>query len=198
MLGVEFSAKQLSSRLAGIIWQGSECLITRILPIGFAMKKLLLTLLFIPFLYACGQGDAATQSTEAQPIHDHDRCHLCGMMITKYPGPKGQLGLKGETIVPKFCSTRDMFNFALQPENKRQITHLKVHDMSVTDWEHPDDNSFIDATSAWYVYGTSKKAVMGPAVASFSTEAAATQFANDFGGAVLTYDQITIELLAGE
>ncbi|MEZ9595395.1 nitrous oxide reductase accessory protein NosL [Shewanella sp. 10N.261.52.F9] len=162
------------------------------------MKKLMLILLFIPLMYACSQGDAALQSTEAQPIHDHDRCHLCGMMITKYPGPKGQLVLKGETIVPKFCSTRDMFNFALQPENKRQITHLKVHDMSVTDWDTPSDNAFIDATTAWYVYGTSKKAVMGPAVASFSSKEAATQFATEFGGAVLAYDQITIELLDGE
>ncbi|MGS0682158.1 nitrous oxide reductase accessory protein NosL [Shewanella sp. 125m-7] len=162
------------------------------------MKKLLLCLLFIPLMYACSQGDASSRSTQAQAIHEHERCHLCGMMITKYPGPKGQLGLKNETIVPKFCSTRDMFNFALQSENQRQITHLKVHDMSVTDWEHPDDKSFIDATSAWYVYGTSKKAVMGPAVASFSTEESATQFATEFGGAVLAYDQITIELLAGE
>lgn len=162
------------------------------------MKKLILTLLFVPFMFACSQGEATSQPTHAQAIHEHDRCHLCGMMITKYPGPKGQLSLKNETIVPKFCSTRDMFNFALQPENKRQITNLKVHDMSVTDWEHPEDSAFIDAKSAWYVYGTSKKAVMGPAVASFATKEGATQFASEFGGAVLTYEQITIELLAGE
>ncbi|MGS0675133.1 nitrous oxide reductase accessory protein NosL [Shewanella sp. 0m-4] len=154
--------------------------------------------MLVPFMFACSQGDAAVQSTQAEPIHDHDRCHLCGMMITKYPGPKGQLRLKNESIVPKFCSTRDMFNFALQPENKRQITQLKVHDMAQTDWQQPDDQSFIDATSAWYVYGTSKQAVMGPAVASFSSKESATQFAQEFGGAVLTYEQITIELLAGE
>ncbi|WP_041415812.1 nitrous oxide reductase accessory protein NosL [Shewanella halifaxensis] len=162
------------------------------------MKKLMLILLFVPLMFACSQGDAVSQSAKAQAIHEHERCHLCGMMIKKYPGPKGQLGLKNESIVPKFCSTRDMFNFALQPENKRQITYLKVHDMSVADWENPDDNTFVDGASAWYVYGTSKKAVMGPAVASFATKEGATQFAQEFGGAVLTYEQITIELLAGE
>lgn len=162
------------------------------------MKKLLLILLLVPFMFACSQGDTASQPTQSEAIHEHDRCHLCGMMITKYPGPKAQLRLKGETIVPKFCSTRDMFNFALQPENKRQITHLKVHDMSVTDWESPDDSAFVDAESAWYVYGTSRKAVMGPAVASFASKEGATQFATEFGGAVLTYEQITIGLLAGE
>ncbi|RTR31288.1 nitrous oxide reductase accessory protein NosL [Shewanella atlantica] len=161
------------------------------------MKKLILILLVIPVLFACSRGDAITKSIEAQAIHDHERCHLCGMMITKYPGPKGQLHLKGEEIVPKFCSTRDMFNFSLQAENQRQISALMVHDMSATEWAHPDDKYFIDATQAWYVYGTSRKAVMGPAVASFATEEGAVQFAKEFGGAVLGYEQITLELLAG-
>jgi len=162
------------------------------------MKKLILTLLIIPLLFACSRGDAVIEPIQAEAIHDHERCHLCGMMIKKYPGPKGQLHLKSEEIVPKFCSTRDMFNFSLQPENKRQITAIMVHDMSVTDWSHPDDKHFIDATKAWYVYGTSRKAVMGPAVASFGTEEGAVQFAKEFGGAVLGYEQITLELLAGE
>ncbi|MCK8046101.1 nitrous oxide reductase accessory protein NosL [Shewanella sp. 1CM18E] len=162
------------------------------------MKKLIALLLLIPFLTACGESNAEKAQVTAQAIHEHDRCHLCGMMITKYPGPKGQVHLKGQTVVPKFCSTRDMFNFALQPENKRQIDALFVHDAGATDWEKPTDDAFVDAKTAWYVYGTSKKAVMGPAVASFKTQEAAKQFAQDFGGAVLTYEQIDISLLAGE
>ena len=162
------------------------------------MKKLICLLLLIPFLTACG--NEATDTTEyvAEAIHEHDRCHICGMMITKYPGPKGQVHLKGQTVVPKFCSTRDMFNFALQSENKRQITALFVHDVGATSWEKPSDDAFIDAKTAWYVYGTTKKAVMGSAVATFKTEAAAKQFVKQYGGRVLTYDQIDISLLAGE
>lgn len=162
------------------------------------MKKLTLILLLIPLLFACSRGDAVIEPIKAEAIHDHERCHLCGMMITKYPGPKGQVHLKNEEIVPKFCSTRDMFNFSLQPENERQITALMVHDMSATEWAVPDDKYFIDATQAWYVYGTSRKAVMGSAVASFATEEGAVQFAKEFGGAVLGYEQITLELLLGE
>lgn len=134
----------------------------------------------------------------APSIGSHDRCHLCGMMITKYPGPKGALLLKSAKIEPKFCSTRDMFNFVLQPENQRQISHLMVHDIGATKWDNPQDSAFIDATKAWYVYGTSRQAVMGSAVASFATKESAQTFAEEFGGAVLQYEQITLGLLAGE
>lgn len=162
------------------------------------MKKLLGLLVLLPLLFGCGQDDAEAKAVKAQAIHEHDRCHMCGMMIKKYPGPKGEVHLKGQDVTPKFCSTRDMFNFALQSENRRQITALFVHDMAKTSWEAPEDSAFIDAKSAWYVYGTSKKAVMGPAVASFSTKEAAVAFAQEFGGIVLSYDQIDSQLLAGK
>ncbi|WP_076412249.1 nitrous oxide reductase accessory protein NosL [Shewanella sp. UCD-KL12] len=161
------------------------------------MKKFLILCLILPSLFACSQGDVAAVKQQAETINTHDRCHQCGMMIKKYPGPKGQVHLRGETLVPKFCSTRDMFSFALQPENQRQITALMVHDMAVTDWQHPDDSSFIDAKQAWYVYGTSKQAVMGPAVAPFNSKEAAEQFATEFGGAVLQFEDINLELIMG-
>jgi len=162
------------------------------------MKKLICVLFLIPTLFACTQGAADVQQVKAEAIEKHERCHLCGMMITKYPGPKGQVHLKGQSVVPKFCSTRDMFNFSLQAENKRQISALFVHDMGSTDWAHPSDDAFIDAKAAWYVYGTSKKAVMGPAVASFKSESQAVKFAQEYGGAVLPFEQVDIALLSGE
>ncbi|ABZ75132.1 NosL family protein [Shewanella halifaxensis HAW-EB4] len=162
------------------------------------MKKLICLLFLLPLMSACSDSSADATQYTAQAIHEHDRCHLCGMMITKYPGPKGQVHLKEQSIVPKFCSTRDMFNFALQSENKRQIEALFVHDVAATDWEQPKDDAFTDATQAWYVYGSIKKAVMGPAVASFKNKADAVKFAQEFGGAVLPYEKIDIALLAGE
>ncbi|MGL4837966.1 MAG: nitrous oxide reductase accessory protein NosL [Plesiomonas sp.] len=162
------------------------------------MKKYYALLLLAPLLLGCNQTEANVEVRQAEMIHEHDRCHLCGMVITKYPGPKGQVHLKAENTVPKFCSSRDMFNFALQSENKRQIDYMMVHDAAATDWEHPDDGAFIDAASAFYVYGTSKKAVMGPAVAPFSTQAAAEAFAQQYGGRVLRFEDITLELLAGD
>ncbi|MCL1038399.1 nitrous oxide reductase accessory protein NosL [Shewanella submarina] len=161
------------------------------------MKKFL-ALALLPLMFACSEGTAEVKKVEPVAIGDHDRCHICGMVITKYPGPKGQLTLKDSDTIPKFCSSRDMFNFALQTENQRQIGHLFVHDAAKTDWQNPSDTAFIDAESAYYVYGTSKKAVMGPAVAPFSSREAAEQFASEYGGRVLKFEEITLELLAGD
>lgn len=162
------------------------------------MKKLICLLFLLPLLNACSESSADATQYKAEAIGEHDRCHLCGMMITKYPGPKGQVHLKGQSTVPKFCSTRDMFNFALQAENKRQIEAIFVHDAGATGWDAPTDDAFTDATTAWYVIGSIKKAAMGPAVASFKSQADAVKFAKEFGGAVLPYDKIDIKLLAGE
>ncbi|GLS82235.1 hypothetical protein GCM10007894_02120 [Paraferrimonas haliotis] len=117
------------------------------------------------------------------------------MAITRYPGPKGQIFMKGSDEPAKFCSTRDMMIFALQPENRRQIEAIFVHDMAATDWESPADTAFISAEDAKFVYHTSKKAVMGPAVAPFSDENAATTFIDEWGGKLYSLDQITIDLL---
>lgn len=161
------------------------------------MKKLIILCLILPSLLACSQSESGTPKQQAAMINQHDRCHQCGMMIKKYPGPKGQVHLRGATLVPKFCSTRDMFSFALQPENERQISSLMVHNMAVTDWVNPVDSSFIDAKTAWYVYGTSKQAAMGPAIASFGTKETAEQFAKEFGGAVLQFEDVDLELITG-
>ncbi|QFU24692.1 nitrous oxide reductase accessory protein NosL [Shewanella eurypsychrophilus] len=162
------------------------------------MKKILLLSILLPLLLACGEETVRNTVHQAEAISDHERCHQCGMMITKYPGPKGQVFLKRQEHSVKFCSTRDMFSFALQVENQRQITGLFVHDVANTPWGKPQDDAFIDATKAWYVYGSGKQAVMGPAVASFSSKQSASQFAQEFGGAVIGYEQIDINFLEGE
>lgn len=161
------------------------------------MKKFL-PLLLISLLSACGADATGTADIKPIAIEQHDRCHLCGMKIKVYPGPKGELALKDSDQLVKFCSSRDMFNFALQKENQRQVAHLFVHDAGATDWENPSDDAFIDAKSAYYVYGTNKKAVMGPAVAPFSSLEAAQHFADEYGGRVLEFNEINLALLAGE
>lgn len=163
-----------------------------------AIRAPLLVILLSLLTLGCDTAPVNAAHDHANAIGEHERCHMCGMMIKKYPGPKGELLLSGGEINPSFCSTRDMFMFALQPENQRQISQAYVHDMAITDWDHPDDSAFIDATQAWYVYGTSRKAVMGSAVAPFSTAEAAEQFAREYGGAVFSYEQITLSLLTAE
>lgn len=139
-------------------------------------------------LTGCGESEQTTQVQEPVAFHADDECHVCGMVVLDFPGPKGQAIEKGG--VKKFCSTGEMIGWWLQPENRVLDVRLYVHDMAHGSWEQPDDAHLIDAKSAWYVAGTQLKGAMGAVLASFSDEAAARQLAAEHGGRVLRFEEI--------
>lgn len=158
------------------------------------MKFLLKSILIassLSFLVACGEQEQQQMIQQAQAIERADECHLCGMLITNFSGPKGELYRKDRgDKVHKFCSTRDMFSFYLDPENKRNVTTIYVHDMSKMPWDEPDDGYFIDAKTAWFVVGSEKTGAMGKTLASFSQQSDALAFAKEFGGEVIDFNQV--------
>ncbi|HLV78121.1 MAG TPA: nitrous oxide reductase accessory protein NosL [Marinobacter sp.] len=144
----------------------------------------------------CSGEESQTQARPA-PVHFDaaDECHVCGMGITRFPGPKGQAFTEREQQVRKFCSTKDMFAWALQPEHSNRDHTLYVHDMAQSEWEHPDDTHLIDAREAFYVAGSGRSGAMGPTLASFASETDAREFAAEHGGHVLAFDEITLDHL---
>jgi len=158
------------------------CILFMVLPLGL--------------LSGCGEADKTTAMVQqVVEIESSDECHLCGMIITNYPGPKGQLYSRGIKGNMKFCSTRDMFAFVVDPENQHNIQQAFVHDMAVTPWGHPEEDTYIDAKKAFYVIGHGKKGAMGPTLASFAKKADADAFAASQGGRVLTFEEITLDVL---
>ncbi|MCL1077924.1 nitrous oxide reductase accessory protein NosL [Parashewanella spongiae] len=157
--------------------------------------KTAFTLLFITFVSACGQNESELSVRQAQQIHAGDECHLCGMLITNFPGPKGELYTKTSDKVKKFCSTRDMFSFLLDPEYQKQVKEVFVHDMSKSHWDKPDDSYFIDARKAWFVVGSNKTGAMGKTIASFSLKTDAEKFSQEFGGKVYPFKDIKMGML---
>lgn len=139
-------------------------------------------------LAACGEPETAKQALEPVAFHDTDECHVCGMVISDFPGPKGQAVEKEG--VRKFCSTAEMLGWWLQPENRMLDAKLFVHDMGRSAWDNPQDEHLIDATSAYYVAGTQLKGAMGTVLASFADEAAAQKLAAEQGGRVLRFEEI--------
>ncbi|MDX2367410.1 MAG: nitrous oxide reductase accessory protein NosL [Colwellia sp.] len=135
---------------------------------------------------------------KAVAMESADECHLCGMLITRFDGPKGEVFRKetGDQVF-KFCSTRDMFSYYLDPENKRNVAQMLVHDMSKMPWgsDSIDDKYFIDAKTAWYVAGSEKTGAMGETLASFSQLSDAQAFAKEFGGKVLSFADISYDVL---
>lgn len=135
---------------------------------------------------------------QAVAMESSDECHLCGMLITRFDGPKGEVFRKEQgDQVYKFCSTRDMFSYYLDPENQRNVSQMLVHDMSKMPWgsDSIDDKYFIDAKTAWYVMGSEKTGAMGATLASFSQQADAQAFAKEFGGKVISFKDINLDTL---
>jgi len=147
-------------------------------------------------LTACSGNEEQT-TAKPDPVHfeSGDECHVCGMVIGNFPGPKGEAISEKDQHVRKFCSTKDMFAWMLQPENVNRDHTLYVHDMAQTEWESPDDAALIDARDAFFVVGSDRTGAMGPTLASFSTDDAAHGFMMEHGGEVLKYSEITMEHL---
>ncbi|MCX4187930.1 nitrous oxide reductase accessory protein NosL [Methylophaga sp. OBS4] len=148
---------------------------------------------------ACGESPSELALVQqAVTIESGDECHQCGMIIKRFPGPKGQLYQRGNDQVLKFCSTRDMFAYLLDPEHQHAIQTVYVHDMAQTSWDAPDDEFYIDARKAWFVLGHSRQGAMGPTLASFSDKNIANMFAKEYGGSVVAFEAVTQALISGQ
>lgn len=160
------------------------------------VRAMLLTVAALPLLLTgCGEDEGA-KTFSPVPFGKYDRCQVCGMVISHYEGPKAEVIIKGAENEPvKFCSGRDAFSFALQPENRRRLLAFFIHDMAATDWAEPADEALIPAKDAWYVYGSAKVGVMGTEPIAFGTEAGAKAFQEKEGGRIIRYADVTLDLL---
>jgi len=153
--------------------------------------RLLLALSLTLSILGCSDSKENTQKQPPIIFESGDECHLCGMLIVQFPGPKAQAFESRSPRIRKFCSTTDMFSWYLQPENKPNINEIYVHDMAQNNWEKPDDARLIDARTAFYVIDSSRKGSMGKTISSFAKMLDATNFSNQWGGQVITFEQIT-------
>ncbi|NLF54491.1 MAG: nitrous oxide reductase accessory protein NosL [Thauera phenolivorans] len=146
-------------------------------------------------LAACGSGDGGAGGTVVPlEIERGTSCALDGMLLADYPGPKVQMHYSGLAQPDWFCDTIEMFNVYLNPEQARLVTAIYVQDMARADWNHPEGN-WIDARSAWYVFGSKRLGAMGPTAASFAAEADARAFAAEHGGQVLRFDEVKSDMV---
>lgn len=157
------------------------------------LQRLAVTGLLL-LLIGCNDGNSDTAIGPA-PIDDDDICHVCGMLIDAMPGPKGELLVDGDSEVTKFCSAAEMLVFLLQPENTDRIAHAWVHDMAITDWDHPGNDAFISAQDAWYVSGHSRPGGMGHPLATFAKRSDAEAFQRDNGGTITRLEALKIDQL---
>ncbi|MEI7574081.1 MAG: nitrous oxide reductase accessory protein NosL [Methylotenera sp.] len=154
------------------------------------ITRITLPLIFLLLLIGCKQTSAPVA---AQEITTGTSCSLDGMTLADFPGPKAQIHYAtGEPDF--FCDTMEMFSIYLQPEQKKNITGMYTQDMGKANWEKPQ-GSWIDAKTAFYVFGSKKTGSMGPTLAAFASQDNANKFAAEFGGKVLNFSQVTPEIV---
>ena len=129
-----------------------------------------------------------------QPIADDAECQVCGMIVNRFPGPKGELLRPGRPM-QVFCSTRDLFAYLVQPDSRTADATIYVHDMGATDWFAPTTEALTEARQAHYVICQPLPGAMGPTLAPFRDLAAAEAFAARYRGRVLAFDQIDTPLI---
>ena len=115
------------------------------------------------------------------------------MILQDFPGPKAQIHY-GHSAPEYFCDTKEMFSIYLRPEQKKRIVAIYTQDMGKADWSQPQ-GYWVDAKAAFYVVGSSRRGSMGPTIASFAAEADAGAFAAKYGGKVLRFDQMTLDMV---
>lgn len=158
---------------------------------NMGLRALILMLLGLT-LAACSN-EESVENLDPVAFHGDDTCHVCGMAILDFPGPKGQAVERND--VKKFCSTAELLSWHLQPENRILQARLYVHDMAQSEWDAPDDDHLVDATTAFYVTGIPLQGAMGASFATFADESSAQALADEHGGRVLRFDEIDQELL---
>ncbi len=161
------------------------------------MKILTFIVMASLFLGGCDKSEQTTVILEPSVITHGDECHLCGMIISTFPGPKGQAAVRHHNQTLKFCSTVDLFSWLLQPETPGILQIAYVHDMGAApSWEEPSDKHYISAEEAWYVVGHKRKGAMGHTLASFRNKADAELFAGEYAGRLIQFDDINLDLMA--
>lgn len=163
--------------------------------LSFSLLFVMLAILPGLVLTGCSEEPGSSTLAAPQPITDSDACHVCGMTITSFPGPKGQTFMKGDSQALKFCSTLELFVFLKQPENETQVSHSYVHNLAETSWEEPADNAYIRAVDAWYVVGHDQLGAMGHTLAPFAGQDQAKAFSDEHGGKIIRFEDIDLELL---
>ena len=144
-------------------------------------------------LAACGQ-DKIAEKVAPLEITQGTSCSLDGMLLADYPGPKAQIFYAGQAEPDFFCDTIEMFHVYLTPEQVREVRGIFVQDMGKTDWNEPHDH-WIDAKSAYYVYGSKREGSMGPTIASFALQQDAAKFAAEYGGKVYRFADIKPDMV---
>ena len=145
-------------------------------------------------LTGCGERSSEGVSVAPVDITRSTSCELDGMLLADYPGPKAQVHFAGADKPSFFCDTVELFNTLLAGEQVRAVRAVYVQDMGKADWNN-QQGQWIDARTAFYVVGGMRHGSMGLTIGSFAQRADADKFVTEYGGKVLPFAEIKIDMV---
>nr|WP_303647157.1 nitrous oxide reductase accessory protein NosL [Haloarchaeobius sp. FL176] len=165
-------------------------------------------------LAGCLDGDGDSSAPAAITIGSSDACDNCGMVIANHPGANGQIFWEDYTPDGHDAPFRfDALKQCLFPhlfENRdqgRTAAAIYVTDYSTVEYSvsssddapyissHPEAEAFALARDLSYVVGSEVNGAMGADFVPFSDAGDADAFAGEYGGEVVSFDDITPALV---
>jgi len=132
--------------------------------------------------------DAGLQPKNA----DTETCAACGMVIREQPAPRGQvIHRNGDRRF--LCSIDDLLQYLEVPSPSGKPARIYSEVMPEAHALEDMDTSFQsweEAAALFYVTGIDRQGVMGAPVMSYQSKEAADKAAENFGGKVLTFEQL--------
>ncbi len=145
----------------------------------------------VTLLGGCSENNHSNTTSRAKDLTRDEVCMLDGMILMDHPGPKGQAIFKnGERHF--FCDTKGLISTLYDQNHKMKIKQAFVQDFGQRKWGSYKDN-WIDVKQAFFVMDSSRFGAMGPTLATFSTRTDADNFAKEFGGSVLAFNELNEE-----
>ncbi|MFB6151149.1 MAG: nitrous oxide reductase accessory protein NosL [Haloarculaceae archaeon] len=169
-------------------------------------------------LAGCGAlpgGGSGDEPPDPVTLTREDRCDVCGMVIPNHPGPSAEIFYGGERPSghdnpARFDSTWEAFKYNFDRLDRGwSVEAFYVTDYSAVEYEistgggdklistHPDASAFVDGETVTFVVGSSVKGAMGRDLIGFSSRADAESFAENHGGSLAGFDDVTRETIAG-
>lgn len=142
-------------------------------------------------------------------------CDVCGMIIDGHPGPVGQTFYRDnrpegrdEDEPAWFCSNTCLFEFYYErsEEGWEPLIHYTT-DYSAVDYEvfedgpsqfitaHPEAEAFADGETTTLVADSDVLGAMGPSLVPFTDPDDAEAFHADYGGEVMSFGDVTRQLI---
>jgi copper chaperone NosL len=154
-------------------------------------RRILLLFMGIQLVLSAPTSFAGNEPVDT--VSEQTRCSVCGMFVAKYPNWLAQIQYDDLAQTRFFDGPKDMMVFYFNPERyngppRDAIKEIFVKDYYTLNW--------LSARDAHYVIGSDTYGPMGHELIPFETREAAASFSKDHHGKeILTFDEITPDLI---